>query len=328
MSKNAKNGPILEAEMECTISLRIKDEVFRPGRVRVHLPAPINADWLFMGQVLDSSPEFRMISIEDHPQRSAWFDEVIDENREFSITYAFESATEAIEPDPDEINKTQQPGRAVDPEMIKEYEKINHCDCTSYTGPLAKKISIMDLASETWLKVPGIGEVAELTGIGEGGIEELWKTPGNLIKTIFDYCAGEKFKVSAENLSRNETLVTLMRACRVPARWQGGFRLKDGSAVAADWAIVHAAPYGWIYMDAQAAYESIGEGDRELADFYFGGIDALRVPTASRLGAGHYPARDHRRSDEKYNLYGEAEFEERGLSGSEFDTTVKISRRG
>jgi len=328
MSKDAKNVPIIEADVKCTFSLRIKDDVFRPGRVRVHLPAPINTDWLYMGQVLGSEPKFRMISVEDHPQRSAWFDEVLDENREFKITYAFESAPKTVHFDADEVNKVQQPGEKVKPELIREYEDLSHCDCTSYTGPLADKVTVMDLASETDLKVPGKDEAAAILGIGVGELEELKQKPGNLIKAVFDLCSGEKLcspkGEKGEVLSRNELLVTLMRSCGVPARWQGGFKLKDGEAIPADWTIVNAEPYGWIYMDAQAAYEAYKSGDSELADFYFGGIDALRVPTASKIGAGHYPAPDYKRSDEKYNLYGEAEFEERGLLGSEFDTTVRI----
>ena len=95
--------------------------------------------------------------------------------------------------------------------------------------------------------------------------------------------------------------------------------------VPADWAIVNAAPYGWIYMDAQAAHEALMDGNTELAAFYFGGIDALRVPTAAKTAAGLYPARDYKRSDERYNLFGEVEFEERGLKAGEYSTTVKLN---
>ena len=83
-----ENGIVREADIECTFTLKIKESCFKPGRVRVHLPAPVNAEWLYMGQVLTSAPAFRMISIEDHPQRSTWFDEVLEENRPFSVTYA------------------------------------------------------------------------------------------------------------------------------------------------------------------------------------------------------------------------------------------------
>ena len=46
MSENTKKAPILDADIECTFTLRIRDDVFKPGRVRVHLPAPVTADWL------------------------------------------------------------------------------------------------------------------------------------------------------------------------------------------------------------------------------------------------------------------------------------------
>ncbi|MCR5829084.1 MAG: transglutaminase-like domain-containing protein [Lachnospiraceae bacterium] len=328
MPKEPNKTPITEAEMECSFSLKIRDDVFKPGRVRVHLPAPINTDWLYMGQVLRSDPQFRMMSIEDHPQRSAWFDEVLDENREFSITYAFESAPKVVKIDTDEINSAEQPGRAIDPKLVKEFEEITHCDCTSYTGPAAEKVTVMDLASEKGISVPGADEAAETLGMTVREFEEAQGKTGDLIKRIFDHCAGKAWKsvrfreMGNIELSRNEMLVALMRASRIPARWQGGFRLVDGKTVPADWAVVHAAPYGWMYMDAQAAHEALEENDSGLAYFYFGGIDALRIPTASRLGAGLYPARDYRRSDERYNLFGEVEFEDRGLEATEFLTKV------
>ena len=362
MNKNV--SPVTSAEIECTFTLRIKDDVFRPGRVRVHLPAPINADWLFMGQVLSSSPAFRMVSIEDHPQRSVWFDEVLDKNVDFTVTYAFESATEKVTVDPEEIDKTPQPGKKIEPAMIKKFEESEHCDCGSYTGPLAGNVTVMDLVSETGITRMTTDEAAGLLGMAPEELEKEKEKPGTLIKRIFDTCAGSGLNcTSLENckqeesrgktgiLSRNEMLVALMRSCGIPARWQGGFRIAhpeeafqnakindakmngvetelrstNGRVIPADWAIVNAVPYGWIYMDAQAAHEALETGNSELADFYFGGIDALRIPTAAKTVAGLYPARDYKRSDERYNLFGEVEFEERGLEAGEYSTTVRMN---
>ena len=328
-----ENGIVREADIECTFTLKIKESCFKPGRVRVHLPAPVNAEWLYMGQVLTSAPAFRMISIEDHPQRSTWFDEVLEENRPFSVTYAFESAPEAIVPDIGEINRTSQPGRAIGPALIRQYEEKNHCDCSSYTGPLADKVTVMDLASETAIKVPSREEAARILGLSREEVAKFFgdraENTGDLINLVFRFCANHTAGSVAEVSdgapeSRNILLVMLMRALGVPARWQGGFRIKEGTAAPADWAIVNAAPYGWIYMDAEAAHEAFEAGNRELAEFYFGGIDALRIPTASKIGAGLYPARDYKRSDEKYNLFGEVEFEERGLGADEFSTSVTV----
>ena len=321
---NEKTELIREADMKCSFTLRIRDEIFRPGRVRVHLPAPINADWLYLGQVLSSTPLFRMISLEDHPQRTVWFDEILEENGPFTVTYAYESAPRVVTPDPEVINKTHQPGNDIPLQTIRDYEAREHCDCNSYTGALADRVTIMDLASEAYLTKTDEAAIERLLGSAHGEFAELKKKPGELIKSIFSACAGVRDIAASQGKSpikpesRNELLVSLMRSCGIPARWQGGWRLKNGRTVAADWAIVNAAPYGWIYMDAEAAFEAAANGDKESAEFYFGGIDACRIPTASKLGAAHYPAPDHKRSDEKYNLHGEAEFEERGLGAEEF----------
>jgi len=317
---------LTQAQVECEFSLRIKDEAFKTGTVRVHLPAPINASWLFMGMVLKTSPEFRMISTEDQPQRTIWFDENLKENMTFSVKYAFDADTSPVVPDIEKINETAKLFGRFTKEKIDEWASRDHCDCTTYTGEAFERVMIADFAPEKEVKLLS---AADLDALKNKGFLTAEKGVGSILKSCFDLCAGENFDEAANCVkladSRNTALVSLLRSVGIPARWQGGLRLKDGQPVAADWTIAHVEPYGWIYMDAQAAHEAHQIGDDKAESFYFGGIDACRIPTASRIGAAFYPACDFERSDPLYNLHGEVEYEDRALAENEIVTTVTMN---
>ena len=136
--------------IEAGITLNIRGDVFRPGTVRVHLPAPINAGWLKEGQLLDSDPMFRMASVEDYPQRSVYYNERLEENTPFSVKYAFTSEHLLVTPDIDLINSTDQ--KHFDKEAIERFSSSHHCGCESYTALPAENISITDVIEDRGIR--------------------------------------------------------------------------------------------------------------------------------------------------------------------------------
>lgn len=316
----------LTCDIDITYRLNIKDESFEPGVVRVHLPAPVNAVMLHEGQILDFDPIFRMASVENYPQRSVWFDEELEKNTEFSVRYAFTNEVRCITPDIAEMNAQTQPGFSE--EQIQRYESNRDCDCGSYLGELADRVSVMDLSDEAGISKQGAVET--LMGLFDtGSAEETEKVAyGTKLRRIFEYCRDLESVGSETPWSRNLELVKLLRAAGIPARWQGGINCRPngamsyvGAPVASDWVLIHALPYGWFYADAEAAHVA---QSREQAEFFFGGIDPYRMPSAAKFKAGLYPAKEFIRADEYLNVRGEAELFTRGLATDEFDTTVEI----
>lgn len=317
----------LTSDIDITFRLNIKDESFEPGVVRVHLPAPINAVMLHEGQILDFDPIFRIASVENYPQRSVWFDEELEKNMEFTVRYAFTNEVRCVTPDEAEMNAQTQPGFSA--EQICRYESNRDCDCGSYLGELADRVSVMDLADEAGISKQGAVET--LMGLFNiGSAEEIDKIAyGTRLCRIFEHCRDLKSIDRETPWSRNLELVRLLRAAGIPARWQGGINCRpdgamsyEGAPVASDWVLIHALPYGWFYADAEAAHTA---KSKEQAGFYFGGIDPYRMPTAAKFKAGLYPAKDYVRADEYLNVRGEAELFVRGLAADEFDTVVEVS---
>lgn len=334
----------ISLEIHAGIRLRIKEDAFRPGTVRVMLPVPINASFLHEGQLLDFDPMFRMVSVEDYPQRTAYFNERLTENRDFYIEFAFSNEFTYVEPDLALIDSTPQKGFTK--EQLDSYYNNHHCGCESYTGLARDAVSIMDLASEDFIsfteeKLSVLEKLGLVTGdsLSDYQIDASYAgRNGSIAYKLYKYYCELPGTAQKDCIVRDyaSEYVALCRMCGVPARWMGGFE-PDYSELTAkphSWALIYLAPYGWIYADP------VNGRNSSLTDFYFGNINPSVIPTASRFGGSMYPAKDYDRADSLYNVYGEVELvpdklgadcspEEMkgyGLKSDQFDTSIQIIR--
>ena len=102
-------------------------------------------------------------------------------------------------------------------------------------------------------------------------------------------------------------LMTLLRLNGIPARWQSGMVYSDGDFDNLhDWGWMYLAPYGWVPMDVTTGRFS--SGDPQLADFYFGGMDAYRIAFNDDYGQPFVPAKQHVRSETVDLQRGEVEW--------------------
>ena len=357
------NEKSISLDIEAGITLKVRDDVFRPGTVRVHLPAPINAAWLKEGYLVDSDPMFRMMSVEDFPQRSAYFNEIMTKNTPFCISYGFSSVHDYVCPDIALIDNTAQ--KSFTKDEIARFSAAGHCGCESYTALTPDKVTIRDVAPEKGLKFKesykeflaghGIdpdkcvcGKAAE-TLCKDTCDEDTAKTigKGTLAKTIYNLVVDKYTLCEGETL--NTVFTAMCRMCGIPARWQGGWALSDtfegasgtttGNVISHDWAIINLQPYGWIYADCDFAKKAgdtnIPGSTEPLKSFFFGNIDPCMVPTASAPAADLYPAKDYVRADKVFNYRGEVELvpgkmnvndiaEGYGLKADEFETELFI----
>ena len=271
----------ISIDIEAGITLQIKNEAFRPGTVRVHLPAPINASWLKEGQLLDSEPMFRMASVEDYPQRSVYYNERLTENTPFSVKYAFTSTHTYIKPDINLIDSTQQ--KEFSTEEIERFSKNHHCGCESYTALPQDAVSILDVIEDRGITFNEdynlyIDQIMRSFPVcGTATLEKKIKN-GTIAYAIYRFIIENFTKM--ERTDHNIAFVAMCRMCGIPARWQGGWatsspvsplmpnsstNIYDGeikahdsklNAIKHDWAIVHLLPYGWIYVDCSFGAEA------------------------------------------------------------------------
>ena len=337
----------LSIDIEAGITLKIKDEAFRPGTVRVHLPAPINASWLKEGQLLDSEPMFRMVSVEDYPQRSVYYNERLTGNTPFSVKYAFTSTHKYVKPDLSLIDSTAQ--KRFSEEEIRRFTSSHHCGCESYTALPADAVSILDVIEDRGIKFKPEYKDYISNQISTGTINssttdaDIIKN-GSLAYAIYRFIIEQFNKLNRKD--HNIAFVSMCRMCGIPARWQGGWATseiicpdsdtyKEYATTNHDWAMVHLLPYGWIYVDCKSGADAFENSLTCPVDYFFGNIDPCMVPTASAPGADLYPAKDYERADKMFNAYGEVElipdklgaeghFEGYGLTKDDFVSKIQI----
>jgi len=283
-------------------SLHIKDESFRKGRVKVHIPVPAEGSQLKDIKISDASSGQYELAAPDSPQRAVCFQEDMEENHEFWVEYSYVNRVDYVEMKPEEV----QPAEPADfPEDLKEQQP--HIRFTPYMralseqltegleNPLEKAWSIYDYITthveysfvRSYFTIENLAEYAAIGGRGDCGIQALM-------------------------------FITLCRIAGIPARWQSGLYTTPFSAGCHDWAQVYIAPYGWRYVDCSFGGSAYREGDEERRRFYFGNLDPFRMAANSRFQQEFDVKKSFLRADPYDNQRGEAEYEDRGLGFEDF----------
>jgi len=299
-----------EAEYSFRIraSLRIKDESFRKGHVKVHIPVPAESGQLRDIRILAAFPEQYELAPPGSPQRAVCFQENMRENHEFRVEYSYTNRVEYVEMKPEKV-------RSVDPAEFAEdlKEQLPHIRFTPYMRGLAEKLtgglanpldkarSIYDYITahveysfvRSYFTIENLAEYAAVGGRGDCGIQALM-------------------------------FITLCRIAGVPARWQSGLYTTPFSAGCHDWAQVYIAPYGWRYVDCSFGGSAYRERDEERRRFYFGNLDPFRMVANSRFQQEFDVKKDFLRADPYDNQRGEAEYEDGGLNFEDFTWEAKI----
>lgn len=113
--------------------------------------------------------------------------------------------------------------------------------------------------------------------------------------------------------------VTLCRIAGVPAKWQSGWLISEKRASLHDWAMFYCG--GWRFADLSFG-NSLLKNER-LRNFYFGNLDAFRMPANSEFGASFKPTKKFWRSDPTDNQTGEAETRSGNLYYDKFNYKIK-----
>lgn len=294
-------------------SVRILDDAFHTGHVRVHIPVPCVCRQVKNIRILSASSGGHVLAPEDAPQRTICFEEDMKENHPFFVEYEFTNHVDGITPDPANVEAT-------DPSLFADdlAEKLPHIQFTPYMKALADKLtaeisnpylkakSIYDYITthveysyvRTYLSIENLSEYAAIDRKGDCGIQALM-------------------------------FITLCRIAGIPARWQSGLYANPHGAGMHDWAQFYIAPYGWLFADCSFGGSAFRDQDETRRQFYFGNLDPFRMPANSDFQEEFIPPKNYLRADPYDNQRGEIEFEERGLRYKEFKASYEIleSRR-
>lgn len=301
--KDLKEKKSLTCHFKIRASVRVKDDSFQPGKLRVHIPIPVNCKQVRDARIIKTEPPYKFISKADQEQRTIFFEENLMENSSFSVEYEYDNTVTYTEPDIDVIAETKQPS------TFDLSEQAPHILFTPYLVDLVNKI------------------------IGEE------KNPYNKARKIYDYITTQiaysfmREYFTIENIPEYAALngkgdcgvqallfIVLCRIAGIPARWQSGLYSTPYAAGIHDWAQFYIAPYGWLFADCSFGGSAYREGDMERWNFYFGNIDPFRMPANSAFQKEFEPPKKFLRADPYDNQRGEVEYETRGLAYDEFDS--------
>ena len=306
MARMKREGS-LSSRTRCRATLRMKDELFVPGRrIRALLPIPCacSAQSDIVLEKIQPAPTH--ISPENAPQRVVFWEVEPEENPTFTVEFSYTQKAVYHDLSGETLAATERPS-------FDTEEQAPHILFTPYLRLLA----------------------GELTA----GVEE----PLEKARNIYDFIT-KNIKYTfmrpyfgleniAESCARNKVgdcgvmtllFITLCRCAGVPARWESGWKAEPGFCGAHDWARFYAAPYGWLYADPSFGAGAVREGREDRRQHYFGSLDPYRM-VANTMFQGDFDVPfDHWRADPYDNQVGEMELPDRSLRYEEFTRTKEV----
>jgi len=291
--KNRRLDELLRgaAPAKYRIRARISLELRSPPRekVRCWLPFPRVADQVSAARLVAASHKNYRLSGAKAPQRTIYFE---GKDRKFFAEFEY-SISECV------LKPPRGRGHNSIPPAASRYlrEEPPHIVFTPYVKKLAAQI--VGREKDNYRKA---GKIYDwLTR----NLAYTFVLPYDLLENISEYgLQGRRGDCGVQVLA----FITLCRAAGVPAKWQSGWNICPGRVNPHDWAMFYCGR--WRYADI-----SVGASHRSEArrGFYFGNLDAWRMPANSEFGADLSPEKRHWRSDPVDNQVGEAETRSRNI---------------
>lgn len=282
-------------------SVKIKDEAFEKGKlVKVHIPLPAACLQQSEIELHAFSDEPCFIAPEDAPQRTIYFERVLEENRAFFVEYSYVHTARWCDPSAIKADAGQ-------PTFFLE-EQAPHIAFTPYLRALAAKLT------------QGVGDPVEkarrIYGYITGNVKYSFM-PGYFVLENIAENAALNFKGDCGVQAL--LFITLCRIVGIPARWQSGFAAEPADIGAHDWAMFYVAPHGWLFADPSFGGSAHRAGNEQRRWHYFGNLDPYRMVANSEFQRPHMPPMTHWRADPYDNQLGEVSYEHRSLQLNEFE---------
>lgn len=274
-------------------------------KIKIHLPLPLEDCQVKNFKLIATMPQYKYLNDGSHPQRTIYFEENIDQVKDFYVEYEYDNEMKYVELKPEDVLESQP--------NFYLHEQAPHIVFTPYLKSLAKEI-VKD-ETNNLIKVKLIYEYIT-THITYSFVRNYYTIPN-----IPEYAAlGGKGDCGVQAL----LFITLCRCVGIPARWQAGLYVTPQDIGNHDWARFYIAPYGWLYADCSFGGSAYRNGDQERWQYYFGHLDPFRMPANSEYQYDLYPPKQFIRQDPYDNQTGEAEFEDRGLYLDEYDLHLEV----
>lgn len=308
-----KNAGAYSADLSIRLTLTIHPDIFVPGRYLVHLPCPKPSMSQHSIRLIAASPENGIMAPESAPQRTLYFDTVLEENHPFAAEYAYTQTVRYADlwtPIKPRVLYSSAPA----PTQEDLAPCPPHIVFTPYLVSLAKEITKDDAAP--------LDKARSVYQWITSHVRYAYQRPYRMIANGAEYTAtGLKGDCGLQAL----LFITLLRILGIPARWESGLYAGPDHVGCHDWAQFYTEEYGWLPADCSYGGSGFRTGNAERRAFYFGNLDPYRFVANSRYFGQFENAKQYLRHDPYDNQSGEAETETRALLRSEYDTLYTLT---
>lgn len=299
----------MAVRFRCRASLRIKDELFRPGmKVGAALPLPCACPSQ-SGVAIDLvSPRASLLAPEDAPQRVVVWNETMEWNHDFSVEFSFTRRQNFAD-----LSRAPRRPCGETPRLDDTAELPPHVLFSPFMKSLAR----------------------EIAGSAETALEKARRfydfiTLNVKYRFMPDYFCLEDI---AANCARSLTgdcgvqallLIALCRVSGIPARWESGWVTRPNFCSGHDWMMFYAPPFGWLYADPSFGGGAVRDGNEARRRFYFGHLDPWRMAANTVFQADFPVPWEGWRCDPYDNQSGEMICDRRGLRWYEFTGAKEV----
>ena len=322
-------------------TVKVEDAAFKPGMlVRVHVPIAAACEQQSDIRIESMFPENGQIAPEDAEQRTVYWEENMQENHEFSVTYSYVHTAKwhdvetVLHGMPMSQGTMQDAGSACG-EAAQRPSGVPELPCL-------KSEALAEYVKDTAELAPHIEFTPYIRALTEACAQSC-TTPLEKAKSFYDFIT-KNFRYTympayftldsiAENCARSFTgdcgvfallFITMCRCAGIPAEWQSGFAAEPEFVGGHDWARFYAEPFGWLFADPSFGVSSNRNENEERRMFYFGNLDPYRMVANRAFQAPFTVDKRYFRTDPYGNQYGEIETEDRGLRYDEYTRKAEI----
>lgn len=322
-------------------TVKVEDTAFKPGMlVRVHVPIAAACEQQSDIRIESMFPENGQIAPEDAEQRTVYWEENMQENHEFSVTYSYvhiakwHDVETVLHGMPMSQGTMQDAGSACG-EAAQRPSGVPELPCL-------KPEALAEYVKDTAELAPHIEFTPYIRALTEACAQGC-TTPLEKAKSFYDFIT-KNFRYTympayftldsiAENCARSFTgdcgvfallFITMCRCAGIPAEWQSGFAAEPEFVGGHDWARFYVEPFGWLFADPSFGVSSNRNENEERRMFYFGNLDPYRMVANRAFQAPFTVDKRYFRTDPYDNQYGEIETEDRGLRYDEYMRKAEI----
>ena len=297
-----KKPYVLPKRFRVTMTVTAKPNATPDGQVvRAWLPIPRDYPFQMDYVLRDSFPAVAQMNSCDSSIRAAYFEQHArkDKPTEFKIEYEYTAYGVRFNWKPEEV----KPIDSSDPSLSPYLREAPHIVFTPEIRALSEKIAGKEknCALKAKLFYDWIAS----------NIKYSFATEYSTIRNISDYCRTKGYGDCGQEAL---LFMTLCRLNDVPARWQSGWNMSPHGKTIHDWCEIYLAPYGWMPVDPYMGIWAMRYAktltpaqQREVRDFYFGGLDQYRMAANSDHNQELDPPKRSMRSDDVDFQRGELE---------------------